>query len=141
MSGTKLNRSFVQLADPDGINAMIALSKANTKAAALFYFMMKYIDKDNCLIVSMDTLGAKMDCSPRTASRAVRYLREHRYIAVFKSGSMNVYTLNSDIIWKDYGDKRTDALLQGAVLLGLEEQDADVQTRVKRSMNQLELVK
>ena len=140
MSLTRRNSKFVQLADPDGIKAMQVLSKANSKAASLFFLMMKYIDNENCLIASGQVLAEKMGCSPKTIQRNVKFLKEHNYIAVFKSGTSNVYTLNSDIVWKADGEKRASALLQGRVLLGLDEQDEQVQTKVRRGFKQLELV-
>jgi len=125
-SATKRNPDFVQLKDPDGIKAMRLLTKANPMAANVFYLFMQYMDKSNCLIVSMATIGSKLDISRPTVYRAVKYLKENRYIAVLKSGTTNVYCLNSDIVWKDNGDKRLEALLYGAVLLSLDEQEKPV---------------
>ncbi len=141
MSVIKKNTPFVQLADPDGIKAMRALSAKNPNAASLFYLMMQYIDQENCLIASRQVLASKMQCSTKTIQRSVKYLKEHRYIDVFRTGTSNVYTLNSDIVWKADGERRASALLQGKVLLDLDEQDEQTQTKVRRGFKQLELIK
>jgi len=134
------NLKFVQLADPDGIKAMRVLTKRNPAAAALFYALMEYIDKDNCLVASTAVLSAKMGVSASTVTRSVRYLRVHKYIAVLKSGSTNVYVLNSEIVWRDKGYKKAEALLQGSVLLSLDEQDDETKVAAHKQMHQLNLV-
>jgi len=140
-SATKKNSPFVQLSDPDGIKAMRLLTNANPMAANVFYLFMQHMDSQNCLIVSMDTIGGKLGISRPTVYRAVKYLKENNYIAVLKSGTSNVYTLNANIVWKDRGDKKVEALLYGAVLLSLDEQPDDIKKIVAKKNNQLELIK
>jgi len=137
---THTNPDFVQLRSPHGIRAMKALVKSNKNAASLFYLLMEYMDKQNCLVASMDTLGELMDWSRSTTSRAVRFLRENNYVSVFKTGSSNVYTLNADVVWRTDNDKRVTALFTANVLLSLKEQDELVKTKVKRGVHKLELV-
>ena len=141
MSATKLNPDFIQFANPGGLRAMQVLTRKNANAAALFYFMCEHMDKSNCLIASRTVLASRMCWSRSTVARAVRFLKQNKYVAVFKSGSSNVYCLNADIVWKTHADKRADAMLQGKVLLSLDEQDDDVQIKAKKSMHQLELIK
>jgi len=117
------NVNFVQLSDPDGIKAMRVLTRKNPTAASVFYLFMQHMDKSNCLIVSMETIGSKLSMSRATVYRAVRYLKQNNYIAILKSGATNVYTLNANIVWRDRGDKKMEALLYGAVLLSLDEQE------------------
>jgi len=137
---TTKNYSFIQLSDPDGIEAMQLITKENPMAANVFYLLMKNMDKQNCLIVSMSTLASKLHVCRNSISRAIKYLRENKYIAIYKSGTTNVYTLNANIVWKDRGDRKMEALLYGKVLLSLDEQDDDIQANadVKK---QLEVVK
>ncbi|MDQ6961330.1 MAG: replication/maintenance protein RepL [Mariprofundaceae bacterium] len=139
-SATKKNSAFIQLTDPDGIDAMRVLTKANAMAANVFYFLMKYMDTDNCLVVSMHTISLSVGVSRQTISKSVSYLKKHQYIAVFKSGTSNVYTLNSNIVWKDRGDKKVEALLYGAVLLSLDEQEPESKKNASIK-KQLELIK
>jgi len=137
---TTKNYSFIQLSDPDGIEAMQLITKENPMAANVFYLLMKNMDKQNCLIVSMATLASKLHVCRNSISRAIKYLRENKYIAIYKSGTTNVYTLNANIVWKDRGDRKMEALLYGKVLLSLDEQDNDVQTNVSVK-NQFEVIK
>jgi len=129
MSALKKNLPFVQLSDPDGVEAMRLLMLSNSAAANVFCLFMQYMDKQNCLIVSMDTVGSKLGMARSTVYRAVKYLRDNKYIAVYKSGSTNVYTLNANIVWKDRGDRKSEALLYGSVLLSLDEQEPEIQVK------------
>jgi len=134
--------NFVQVTNPDGINAMRALTKKHPQAASLFYILMEHMNENNCVMVSMALLARKMGVSRQTTSKAVTYLKTHRYLVVYKVGTTNAYSLNADLVWKSKsGDNRFEAMLTGKVLLTLDEQDDDVQIRVKKSMHQLELIK
>jgi len=136
----KKNSSFVQLSDPSGIKAMRILMLESPTAANVFFLFMQHMDKSNCLIASMETIGSKLGLGRSTVYRAIKYLKENLYIAVYKSGSTNVYTLNADIVWKDRGDKKMEALLCAKVLLSLDEQDDDVQKNVSVK-NKIEVIK
>jgi len=133
MSALKKNLSFVQLSDPDGIKAVSALfAKAPTKTPGqLFLLMMELMDKSNGLIASQSILAARLGISRPTLAAAVKYLTDNKYIAVYKSGTSNVYTLNASLVWKDYGHKKVEAQLDCRVLLSLDEQDDDVKQQAR----------
>jgi len=128
MSLLDRNLAFVQLSDPEGIKAVSALfMKAPTKTPGqLFMLMMELMDNSNGLIASQSILASRLDVSRPTLSKAVQYLSEHKYIAIYKSGNSNVYTLNAAVVWKDKGYKRVEAELNCRVLLSLDEQTDDV---------------
>lgn len=125
-------KKFVQITDPDGINALQVLTTQNPKASSLFCILMKYMDDKNCVMVSMALLAKKMNTSRQTTSKAVTYLKKNRYIVVYKVGTTNAYSLNADLVWKSKsGNNRYEAMLDGKVLLSLDEQDADIQENLE----------
>jgi len=133
-SALKKNIAFVQLSDPDGIKAVSALfAKAPTKTPGqLFMLMMRLMDRGNGLIASQTILANRLGVSRPTLAAAVKYLAANKYIAVFKSGASNVYTLNASLVWKDYGYKKVEAELDCKVLLALDEQPDDVQRSARQ---------
>ena len=123
MSASKLNTPFVQWKNPDGIKALRKLTRANSMASVLFQWMVQYMDEENCLVASQKVIGEAIGAHPKTVSKAVAYLKAHKYIFVYKSGMSNVYTLNADIVWKGKGDDHAIFEMRGTVLLGKDEQD------------------
>ncbi len=135
------NLNFVQWSDPDGIDAINALYvKAPAKTIPqLFMLLIKLMDEGNGVIVSQSIIAAKLNVSRPTIIKAIKYLVEHRYIAVYKSGNCNVYTLNASLVWKEKAYKKYEAELFCKVLLSLDEQDQDIKSSAKKT-KQLELV-
>lgn len=131
------NFNFTQVSDPDGWNAINELYRLNPTAGQLFIEMVKLMDESNGLIASMVALGARIDKTRQTVSKAVTFLAKNKYIAIYKSGNSNIYTLNANIVWKNKGFKKFEAELYCNVLLNLDEQPEEVKEEAK----QLELIK
>jgi hypothetical protein len=140
MSATNLNTNFIQLSDPTGIKALRVLTTTNPTASIVFQFMYQHMGKDNCLVASQLAIGNAIGYSRQTVAKAIKYLIEYRYVAMFKSGHSNVYTLNADLVWRTSGSERVNAMLQGSVLLDLEEQEKEVKVKINRNRNQLVLI-
>jgi len=130
------HKRFVQITDPDGVNALQVLTEKNPKAACLFCILMKHMDATNCVMVSMSLLAKKMGTSRQTTSKSVQYLKAHRYIMVYKVGTTNAYSLNADLVWKSAsGNNRMEAMLTGKILLSLDEQDPEIYERFATKPN------
>jgi len=140
MSATKLNRKFVQLADPTGLKSLRVLTQHNPSASIVFQFLIQHMGTDNCLVASQGAIGSAIGYSRQTVAKSIKFLNANRYIAIFKSGHSNVYTINADLVWRSSGAERINAILQGNVLLDLGEQVKQTQTEVKRNRSQLILI-
>jgi len=129
---TKELSGFTQVDVKAGWDAISNLYQKNPTAGAIFIEMTKYMDASNGLIVSMAALGARVGKTRQTVAKACKFLKENKYIQVYKTGSSNVYVLNANIVWKDKHHKRVEAELYCNVLLNLNEQPNDIQEKARQ---------
>jgi len=75
-------------------------------ALKVFTWLIELADKRNAVVVSYSSLSKGMNLHERTIRNAISYLKEKNVLKVLKSGNMNVYVINDQIIWKDTADKK-----------------------------------
>lgn len=92
------------------------------QAAAILTFMSCQMDNYNAIVCSSKVLEEYFNASRSTISRAIKVLQEKGFIYVFKSGTSNVYAINSNVYWKNYGEKVYLSKFPANVLLTKSEQ-------------------
>lgn len=75
-------------------------------ALKVFTWLIETADKRNALVVSYPAMAIAMGKDKRTIRRAIDYLVEHKLVTILKTGNMNCYHLNSQIVWKDTANKK-----------------------------------
>ena len=75
-------------------------------ALKVFTWLIELADRRNAVVVSYLSLSKGLNLHERTIRNAIAYLKEKNFLMVLKSGNMNVYVLNDQIVWKDTGDKK-----------------------------------
>lgn len=115
------NPNFIQFVK-DGYPAVKQLLREKPLAGNLFLWLIEYMDDYNRLIVSYDALVEEFGKSRQTMSTAVKYLKDNKFLTVLKSGSSNIYCLNSNIVWQNKADKREYASFSCAVYITKKEQ-------------------
>ena len=80
------------------------LIDANPTALKVFTWLIETADKRNALVVSYPAMAIAIGRDKRTIMRAIDYLKKHKLVTILKSGNMNCYHLNSQIVWKDTAD-------------------------------------
>lgn len=93
------------------------LARENSKAYDLFMLLLKHMDGTNALCVSRMALSELLNCSEKTITRAIKYLKEHGWVCVLKSGSSNVYIVNPRVAWTSYANQREYCRFNANVLL------------------------
>lgn len=83
-----------------------ALVDAYPTALKVFTWLIELADRRNAVVVSYLSLSKGLNLHERTIRNAISYLKEKNFLTVLKSGNMNVYVLNDQIVWKDTGDKK-----------------------------------
>lgn len=102
------------------------------KALAILHFIFKHMDKYNALIASYNVFQEQFGISRATVARCIKYLKDHGYIYVYKSGTSNVYVANCDLVWKSWGKNRKYCQFPANVILSDSEQDKrDTKIRIK----------
>lgn len=73
-------------------------------ALKVFTWLVETADKRNALVVSYPAMAVAIGKDKRTIRRAIEYLVEHKLVTILKTGNMNCYHLNSQLVWKDTAD-------------------------------------
>lgn len=110
------NRDFVQVYR-NYIDSIAELASQNSTAYKLFMLLIKHMDGNNALCVSVKTLSEILEVSTKTVTRAANYLKKHGWVCVLKSGTTNVYIINPDIAWTSYANQKQYCKFQANVLV------------------------
>lgn len=114
------NFAQFNLNELEGIQRMISEKPVALK---ILLFIIKEMDGYNNLVCSYKVLQELTGRGRTTVSNAVKYLKEHNFVAVYKAGTTNVYSANSNLVWKSWGKNQKYARCTGAIVLSLSEQD------------------
>lgn len=106
----------------DHTEKMLNLLKVNPVAGRLLFFLVDQMDNYNAVMCSYTVLQEALDLSKPTITRAIRTLKELGFIAIYKSGTSNVYTVNDNVFWKSWGNKKRYSKFPANVILAESEQ-------------------
>jgi hypothetical protein len=123
----KVNTNFFQVYK-DNVDFLIDMNQENKTALNIFLWIAKNMDDKNALVVSQEALSNVLGVTTRTIQYAIAYLKEKKALEVLKSGSSNIYALNSKIVWQDDAERKKYAHFTAKVYVSAEEQDIDYQT-------------
>lgn len=118
---------FAQL-NRKNIAHIIAACNADKQAVRILLFIIEKMDKYNALICSYKVFEEQLEISKATITRAIKYLKEHGFISIYRSGTSNVYVINDDLAWTNSGDKHKYCKFPANVIL-----TASEQTELKRN--------
>lgn len=105
---------------------------ANSPAAyRIFRFLVANMDNYNAVICSYKVMQEKFGYGQATVARAVKLLKDHKYIQIAKSGTSNVYMINKHLYWNSWGTNFAYAEFDAKVIISASEQDDDIQTKIK----------
>ena len=98
-------------------------------AAQILIFIIEHADHHNAVICSSKVLEEALSVSRTTIFRAVRVLQDNNYVKILKSGTSNVFVLNSEIAWKSWGKNYQHAEFSAQVILTQSEQEKFYKTK------------
>ena len=107
------------------------LMRKNPVAYQVLRFLTHNMDNYNALICSYKVLEEALSYSTATITRAIRLLKEHKYIEVAKSGTTNIYFINKNLYWKSYGTNYKFAEFGAKIIITSTEQDKATQAEIK----------
>lgn len=91
-------------------------------AYRIFKFLINNMDGYNAVVCSYQVLQEYFDVSKPTVTRAVKLLKEKKYVDIHKSGTSNVYTVNKQIAWNSWGTNYKYAKFGANIVLSESEQ-------------------
>ena len=86
-------------------------------------FLFDNMDKYNALVCSFSVFQEALGVSRQTCSKAVKYLKDHGFIQVYKTGGTNVYVANKDLVWNSWGKNTKYCKFDANVILSASEQE------------------
>lgn len=134
------NSNFVMLFR-NQMSALVELQKSEPKAGALFMFFMEHMDRENALIVSIKTISEILEWSEPTVYRQIKTLKEKNLITTAKSGTSNIYFINSQVAWTTYGNKKEYSRFNASVLISKSEQEYRIKASKFKQLDLLETKK
>ena len=106
--------------------------KENPKALQVLFFIFDHMDKYNAVVCSYKVFQDALDMGQATVARSVKYLKEHGFLYVYKTGSSNVYVANKDLVWNSWGNNREYCEFPANIVLTASEQEERSKIKDKR---------
>lgn len=116
MTSEKLNHNFIQIYR-EHMPELRWLMKKSGIASSILMFIIEHMDKGNALCCSHSVLMDYFEISKPTITRAIKLLKENGFIDVLKSGTSNVYIVNSSIAWTSWSNNREYCKFNGTMLV------------------------
>ena len=117
--------------DEEAQAARYWLMKQSSDAYCIMDFLASKMDNYNAVICSYRVMQEVFGYSQATIARAIKLLKEHKYIDVKKSGTSNIYMLNKHLYWNSWGTNYVYAEFDAKVIIAASEQDKDTQAQIK----------
>lgn len=125
-------RKWVQMNYDDNAYKADDFLVANSPTAyRIFKFLIANMDRYNAVIVSYKVLQQVFSYGQATVARAIKFLKDHKYIEVVRTGGANVYTINKHLYWNSYGTNYAYAEFDAKVIITATEQDKDTQAKIR----------
>lgn len=126
----KKNGNFTQVY-PLGWAVIDYLMKENSQAGRLYAYFAKNIEPtDGTVLVSQDVLAQELDCTTRTIRKYIKYLEDLGVLFKLRvQGSVYIYALNPEEVWKSWNSKKQYALFNTRVII-----DKDINKKVAKEI-------
>ena len=119
--------NWVQV-NKDAYKAEDWLMSKSPIAYRIFKFLINNMDGYNAVVCSYQVLQEYFGISQDTVRRAIKLLKEKKYVDVHKSGTSNVYTVNKQIAWNSWGNNFKYAKFGANIIISENEQKAKIKT-------------
>ena len=117
--------------DEEAREARYWLMKESSDAYCVMDFLASNMDNYNAVICSYRVLQEKLGYSQATIARAIKLLKDHKYIQVLRTGGSNIYMINKQLYWNSWGMNYAYAEFGANIIISASEQDKDTQERIK----------
>ena len=97
------------------------LMKKSGIAGAMFNFTLDHMDYNNALMCSYQVFIDYFQISKQTVTRSIKLLKDNGFIDILKSGTSNIYIVNSEVAWTSWDNQKKYCKFQGNVLISATE--------------------
>ena len=121
------NAHFVQL-DKSVMKEWRMLIGRNPIAVEIMYFFMEKMGYDNAIVCSYKVLEEITGTSRSSVARAIKSLKDGKWIQPVKIGSALAYVVNEKVAWQTYANRRQYAIFRATVIAaGSEQKEIELQ--------------
>lgn len=106
--------------------------KENPRALEILFFIFDHMDKYNALMCSYKVFEESLGMGKATVARAIKYLKEHGFLYVYKTGTSNVYVANKNLVWNSWGTNLKYCEFPANIILSASEQEKQINAFNKR---------
>jgi len=121
-------KSFIQF-NCEQTQNLIALARNYPNAHIVLLFLLGEMDMYNAVVCSYKVLQEALGMSRATVARAIKALKDTNFIAVYKSGTTSLYTVNKTVAWRSWGTNYKYAKFDAKVLISEAEQEKLAKTK------------
>lgn len=121
-------KDFVQV-NKDYYKAEDWLMAKSPVAYRIFRFLVNGMDGYNAVVCSYQVLQETFNISQVTVARAIKILKDKKYVDVHKSGTSNVYSINKNIVWNSWGTNYKYAKFGANIIISENEQSLKSKTK------------
>ena len=82
------------------------------------------MNKQNAIVMSMQTLMAMTRWSRPTVSSAIKLLKDERWLQVLKIGTANAYIINNSVFWQASRDRKLTCFSAQIIASSFEQDDS-----------------
>ena len=101
---------------------LIKAAGENPTALRVLLFFIENMNRMNAIVCSYQVIQECLEISKPTLARCLSYLKDKGFIAIYKTGSSNVYVVNTDLVWTSYENKVKYSKFPAMVFLSAAEQ-------------------
>ena len=102
---------------------MAGLAKRSNTAFELLMTFTRYMGKNNALVCSQTSLADFLGVSRETINRAVKLLKNEKWLMTMRVGGAMAYILNSNYFWTASANGKAYALFSATVMVSAQEQE------------------
>lgn len=130
----KDNYNFVQV-NRAYLREWRILTRKNPLASEILMYLIENMGKTtNAVVCSYMTLTEITGASRSSVARAVKILKDDRWLESIKIGNASAYCINATAFWQAQRHQKKYAIFQATVIASSTEQDSDFREKAKQPL-------
>ena len=140
MSSDKNNANFIQLSR-NYLKQWRGLSRKNPLASEVLMYLIEHMGRTtNAVVCSYRVLEEALGVSRSTVGRAIKTLKEDRWIDTVKVGSATAYCVNERAFWQAGRNQRKYAIFSATVVASESEQPSGFREVASHSLKHIPFI-
>jgi len=134
------NYNFVQV-NRSFLKSWRALTKRCPLATEILMYLLETMGRtSNAVVCSYQTLVDVTQTSRPSVGRAIKILKDERWVETVKVGSATAYCVNAAVFWQAARNQKSYAMFHATVVASADEQPSDFHDRAKEPLRHIPFV-